>query len=304
MGAFQTRIEQVRQALRIHGGVIGLCAATLAIKLSRLPIPSRRLRLRVFRTIYGKKYSALNEAELEKPLWAYRSFNALFTRGIRPELRPMPPSADAFLCPCDGTVQDIGIVRADKLLTVKGIEYTLGSLLAGAKAEPFEGGHFAIVFLSPADCHRIFSPQEGCIEEVIHVPGSRLLVHPPYQRKEFPVFCLNERVILRLRTPLGACALVLVAGWGVGNITLPWDRKFRPRRRKLQRKVYSPPLPIRRGDWTATFELGSTAILITEPSERLTPCAQRDEKVKYGQPLFALRTELPPADDADGRLVR
>jgi phosphatidylserine decarboxylase len=297
MGAFKTRVEQFRQALSIHGGVLGLCAATLAVKLSRVPIPSKRLRLRLYRRIYGTKYTTLDEAELEQPLGEYRSFNALFTRGVRPEFRPISQSGDHLLCPCDGRVQDLGILQKDKILTVKGIEYTLASLLAGAKPEPFHGGHFAILFLSPADCHRIFSPQDGCVEEVLHVPGSRLLVHPPYQRKEFPVFCLNERVIVRMRTPLGACALVLVAGWGVGNITLPLDRKFRPRHRSLKRKAYDPPLNVRRGDWLATFELGSTAILITEPSERWTPCVGRDDKVKYGQPLFGVRADAPGATD-------
>jgi phosphatidylserine decarboxylase len=291
MSRLKTRIEQFRQALKIHGGLVGFCLAALAVKISRLPIPTRRLRLRLYRNVYGKKYPALDEAELERPLWTYRSFNALFTRGIRPELRPIAAAGDHFLCPCDGRVQEIGVLDDDRILTVKGIEYTLPSLLGGADAGAFRGGSFAIVFLSPADCHRIFSPADGQVEEVAHVPGSRLLVHPPYQRKEFPVFSLNERVIVRMQTPLGACALVLVAGWGVGNITLPLDRKLRFRRRRLTRKVYDPPLPIRRGDWLATFELGSTAILILEPSHRWASCVQRDEGVKYGQPLFAMRDE-------------
>jgi phosphatidylserine decarboxylase len=208
---------------------------------------------------------------------------------VRPELRPISPSGDHFLCPCDGRVQDVGVLDDDRIITVKGIQYTLRSLLGGASADAFRGGHFAILFLSPADCHRIFSPQDGTVEEVAHVPGSRLLVHPPYQRKEFPVFALNERVIVRMRTPLGACALVLVAGWGVGNITLAMDRKFKLRRRRLGRKEYHPPRPVHRGEWLATFELGSTAILITEPSDRCVSCVERDEGVKYGQPLFSLR---------------
>jgi phosphatidylserine decarboxylase len=293
MVALKTKIEQVRQAMSIHGGVLNFCMAALAVKLSRVRIPTKRLRLRLYRTIYGKKYSALDEAELERPIWAYPSFNALFTRGVRPELRPIPQSPDDFLSPCDGKVQDVGVIQREKTLTVKGVEYSVGELLAGVDPEPFNGGRFAVIFLSPADCHRIFSPQEGALEEITHVPGSRLLVHPPYQRKEFPVFSLNERVILRLATPLGPCVLVLVAGWGVGNITFPGDRRFRPRRRKLSRKVYDPPLALNRGDWIATFELGSTVILLTGPSERCTVRVGRDEKVIYGQPLFSVRGTVP-----------
>jgi phosphatidylserine decarboxylase len=288
-GGLKTRLEQYRQASAIHGGVLNLWMASLAVRLSRLKIPSRRLRLRLYRTIYGKKYAALNEAELEQPLWAYPSFNALFTRGVRPELRPIPQSADQYFCPCDGTIQEVGPIKEDKILTVKGVAYTLASLLAGMEVPSLCNGQFAIIFLSPSDCHRIFSPQDGTIEEILHVPGHRLLVHPPFQRKEFPVFTLNERIILRLRTPLGDCVLVLVAGWGVGNITLPLDKSFRPRFRGVNRKLYRPPLEVQRGQWLATFELGSTAILLTGAAAQVQTHVSAEEKVRYGQPLFSLR---------------
>ncbi|HEY7328194.1 MAG TPA: archaetidylserine decarboxylase [Gemmataceae bacterium] len=282
-------MEQFRQASAIHGGVFNLWMAALAVRLSRVRIPSRRLRLKLYRTIYGKKYAPLNEAELEKPLWAYPSFNALFTRGVKPELRPIPQSVDQFLCPCDGTVQEVGQLKEDRLLTVKGVEYTIDSLLPGMDRQAFRNGHFAVFFLSPSDCHRIFSPQDGTIEEIVHVPGFRLLVHPPYQRKEFPVFSLNERVIMRLTTPLGACVLVLVAGWGVGNITLPLHRNFRPRSRRVRRKLFPSPAIVKRGDWLATFELGSTAILIVEPAVQVRMHVREGQPVKYGQPVLTVR---------------
>jgi len=288
--ALKTRLEQYRQASAIHGGLLNACMAALAVRLSRVKIPSKRLRLRLYRTIYGKKYAALNEAELEQPLWAYPSFNALFTRAVRPELRPIPSATDQFLCPCDGKVQEVGKILGDTILTVKGIEYTVGSLLAGMDPRPYHNGQFAIVFLSPSDCHRVFSPQDGAIEEVRHVPGYRLLVHPPYQTKEYPVFSLNERIILRLSTPLGFCALVLVAGWGVGNITFPEAPRLRSRLRRPTNKSYEPPLPIKRGDWIATFELGSTVILLCQAADRVMTHVRADQEVRYGQPLFSIQS--------------
>ena len=216
------RLEQIRQARLIHGGLAQYGLAVLAIKLSRIPIPSRRIRRRLFRDEYVRRYPpGLNEEESERPLEDYPSLNALFTRGLRPEHRPIPAGTPAVLSPCDGRVQDVGRVDGGKLLTVKGIEYSLASLLANGDARPFEGGLFAIIFLSPIDCHRVFSPADGRLECVVHVPGSRLLVHPPLQRPEYPVYTLNERMILRLSSDAGPCAVVMVAGWGVGNITLP-----------------------------------------------------------------------------------
>ena len=51
--------------------------------------------------------------------------------------------------------------------------------------------------------------------------------------------------------------------------------------------MYDPPFPVRRGTWIATFELGSTAILFTKPSDLWTACVSQDDKVRYGQPLFS-----------------
>jgi phosphatidylserine decarboxylase len=284
---FQIRLEQFRQARRISGGLLGLSVAALGIRLARLPIPSRRLRLWLYRGLFRKKYPpGLDENEAERPLWAYPSLNALFTRGVKPECRPIPAGTPQFLSPCDGTVQDVGRIEGGKILTLKGIEYTLASLLPRTDSRPFEGGHFVVVFLSPRDCHRVFSPQDGHLQEAIHVPGYRLLVHPPYQRAEYPVYTLNERMILRFATGLGPCVVVLVAGWGVGNITLPCAAEFRPRSRALASRVWFPPVPVKRGDWVATFELGSTVVLLTPPTANVTCLVSANEEVKYGQPVL------------------
>jgi phosphatidylserine decarboxylase len=280
------RLEQFRQARRIHGGVVNMCAASLGVKLSRIPIPSRWLRERVYRTVYGNKYKALNEAELDRPLAEFRSLNELFTRGVRPEFRPISTEHCQWLCPCDSTIQDLGQLQEETLLTVKGIEYSLSSLLPGMDTARYRNGPYAVFFLSPADCHRVFAAATGAIREIRHVPGRRLLVHPLYQRPQFPVFTLNERVIIRLTGELGDYVLVLVAGWGVGNITHPFQHPLSTSSRRITHCHLSPPRPVERGEWIATFELGSTVILIAEPHEGLVPVIARDQCVVYGQPAF------------------
>jgi phosphatidylserine decarboxylase len=294
----KTRIEQLRQARQIHGGTIKMCAAALGVKLARVHIPSRRLRARVYGTIYGRKYAALTDDQLDRPLCDYRTLNELFTRGVRPELRPLPLGTNLFLSPCDSRVQDIGRVHQDTLLTVKGIDYSLASLAPGCGTHRFENGHFGIFFLSPVDCHRVFSPRAARLHEIIHVPGRRLLVHPPYQRKEFPVFALNERMILRLQTDFGACLLVMVAGWGVGNITFPLVSRWRLSKSRIT-SMRLDPIQVERGQWIATFELGSTVIMIVEPQTDLTTMVTHDQKLNYGQPIFsASAMSAQPLDTA------
>ena len=238
--------------------------------------------------MYGKKYKSLNEGEMDRPLAEFRSLNDLFTRGVRAECRPIPDTDRQLLCPCDSTIQDVGKLRENTLLTVKGIEYSLESLLPDMNTRRFRNGSFAIFFLSPADCHRVFAPGAGVIHEIRHVPGRRFLVHPPYQRREFPAFTLNERVILSLTTTVGECVLVMVAGWGVGNITHPFDAPRRFSRRRITRHEFTTPRPVERGEWIATFELGSTVILITEASARFIPEVACEDQVVYGQPAFSL----------------
>jgi phosphatidylserine decarboxylase len=285
--ALRIKLEAIRQARRIHGGVWQHCIAILGVKLARLPLPTKRLRLRLYRNVYGKKYPpGLDENEAERPLSSYRSLNALFTRGIKPEFRPMPLGTPQFLCPCDGSVQDTGVIERGRLLTLKGIEYSLESLLPQVDPRPFEGGNFMVVFLSPIHCHRVFCPQDGHLEKAVHVPGSRLLVHPPFQRAEFPVYTLNERMILQFSTAFGPSLVVMVAGWGVGNITLPSAPDFRPRSRKVESRTYSQPLPVKKGDWIATFELGSTVVLLMPPGANVTSLVVPNQEVRYGQPVL------------------
>jgi phosphatidylserine decarboxylase len=289
------RMEQIRQARRVHGGLVPLCLAATAVKLSRIPIPTRRLRLRLFRDLYARMYPpGLNEEEAERPLETYRSFNALFTRGVKPEHRPIPADTPEILSPCDGTVQDVGRVGGGRLMTVKGVEYSLASLLADADSEPYEGGQFVIIFLSPIDCHRVFSPLDGRLERVVHVPGSRLLVHPPFQRPEFPVYTMNERVVFRLSAGVGSCAVVMVAGWGVGNITSPPAPGARSGSSRVRSRGWDSPPAIERGRWIATFELGSTVVLITSSTLEATPLVSLNERVRYGQPVFRVASPARP----------
>ena len=100
------------------------------------------------------------------------------------------------------------------------------------------------------------------------------------------MYTLNERVILRLATDTGPCAVVLVAGWGVGNVTLPLAPGFRTTGRRVESHRWPSPPEVRRGDWIATFELGSTVVLMASSSLAATPVVSPNEKVRYGQPVF------------------
>lgn len=289
------RFEQFRQATRIHGSLAGMLAASVGVRLSRCPVPTV-VRGRVYRSLYGGKYPALDERELEKPLAEFRSINELFTRGVRADLRPIAEEAESrFVSPCDSTVQSVGTLTDETVLTVKQTRYRLSSLAPLSNTDSYRHGCYAVLFLSPRDCHRVFSPADGTLAAVTHVPGRRLLVHPEHQRSEFPVFTLNERLVLESNTSSGRCLLILVAGWGVGHITHPFRTGLRPRRRRITRMELAEPRHLRTGDWLATFELGSSVVFVAESHEPLVPQVSTNESLHYGQSLF--RTKDKPARD-------
>ena len=77
----------------------------------------------------------------------------------------------------------------------------------------------------------------------------------------------------------------MVAGWGVGNITLPAAPRFRGGNKET-RRTFSPAPALKRGGWLATFELGSTVMLLTPPKKGARPLVSTNDKVHYGQPIF------------------
>lgn len=286
---FEVRREQIRQARSIHGGWIPMTVASLGVWFSRVPIPVF-LRKRTFAMMFGSKYPALEEQELEKPLIEYRSINELFTRGVPSHLRPIPDDQGNWLVPADGRIQDVGDVGDCTELVVKGQKYTLSSLCPLSDTSAFIGGKFAVTFLSPRDCHRVFAPADGELTRIVHVPGHRLLVHPSHQREKYPVFSLNERQVMEFRTDLGRCLVVMVAGWGVGNITHPFPLQRRFSGRRVTATDLHTPKQLRRGEWMATFELGSTVILVVENTAGLSSLIQQDDNVRFHQPAFRIGT--------------
>jgi hypothetical protein len=72
----------------------------------------------------------------------------------------------------------------------------------------------------------------------------------------------------------------------VGNITHPFPLGLRKRRRKVERHVLRVPREFRAHDWLATFELGSTVIVLAEPRSGRRFLPDAGAPVHIGQPLF------------------
>lgn len=235
--------------------------------------------------------------DYEIPEQGFPTFDAFFTRQLKPGLRPLDPEPDALLSPADGRVEDIGAIEPGAKLTVKGHAYSVAELLADRwAASLYAGGQFAIVYLSPRDYHRVHAPVDGRVQAVRHVPGSLFPVNSIGLQHIPRLFARNERVVVEQNSAAhGPVTSVMVGAIGVGRISLAFDPDLITNNgRSYGERIYlrdeGPRL--NRGDELGTFHLGSTVIVFCGPGAGLTPVIRPGQRVRMGEAIWR-RTEVP-----------
>jgi len=205
---------------------------------------------------------------LEPDLAAYPSFNAFFTRALRPGVRPQPADPTALICPADGALSQHGAIAAGRLFQAKGLDYGLTELVGDPGwAEMFQGGSFATIYLSPRDYHRVHMPAAGRLREMIHVPGHLFSVNRATASLVPGLFARNERVVCLFEGEAGPFALILVGAIFVGGMETVWAGEVTPARGQPPRRYYDEgeAIHLARGAEMGRFNLGSTVILLFPP---------------------------------------
>ena len=208
----------------------------------------------------------MNEAA-EPDIAAYASFNDFFTRALKPGVRPLA-RAD-LVCPVDGAISQFGAIDRDQLLQAKGHRYSTTALVGGDAelAARFEHGHFATLYLSPKDYHRIHMPCAGRLLRMIYVPGALFSVNPTTARGVPGLFARNERVVCVFETDHGPLVLALVGATIVGSMATVWHGVVNPpRSKRLREWRYDRPddqrIELAQGEEMGRFLLGSTVVLL------------------------------------------
>lgn len=148
----------------------------------------------------------------------YQSFNAFFTRRIRPELRPFDLSPEALCSPCDGAVT-VYRVEEEGTFLIKGFRYTAAELLGSEEAaKKFYGGTAVVLRLTVSDYHRYCYLDGGTAEKSVFLKGCLHTVRPAALEKK-KVFAKNCREVTLLQTDnFGCVAQVEVGAMFVGKI--------------------------------------------------------------------------------------
>jgi phosphatidylserine decarboxylase len=264
-----------------------------ALMRSRTPWIKNTI-LRVF--LSGFKID-MSEAQESDP-FAYESFNAFFTRALKPNARPIAADPGLIVSPVDGTVSQCGHIHDTSIFQAKGHAYSLEELLGGdmEAVETYRGGSFACIYLAPYNYHRIHMPVDATVRSNLYVPGDLFSVNAATARAVPRVFARNERLICDFDTALGRMAVVSVGALFVGSIETVHCGEVNPPPRGRKRAVpfeQGIGRDFRKGEELGRFNMGSTVVLLFQAGRmrwdaRLAP----ESTVRLGQPIGRINGTL------------
>ena len=256
-----------------------------ALARSRRPAVRNAILKAVLRT-----YPQIDMREALQPdPFTYASFNAFFTRELRPGARPVVADAHVLASPVDGTVSQLGRTDDGRLVQAKGMHYTCAGLLADASsAARYLGGSFACLYLAPYNYHRIHMPCDAVLRATRYVPGELFSVNAATARAVSDLFARNERVVCDFDTDDGPLCLVLVGALFVGSIETVYAGEINPppaRGGEVRTLNEGLGRKFARGEELGRFNMGSTVIVLTGRQVAFAPRVQPAEPVRMGQLL-------------------
>jgi phosphatidylserine decarboxylase len=230
---------------------------------------------------------------LEPDPQAYPSFNAFFTRALRPGARPLAGGDDAILSPVDGRISACGRCYQGAIVQAKGRDYSLRALLAGNEslAARLCDGPFMTIYLAPFNYHRVHMALAGRLVGAWYVPGRLFSVNDASASLVPGLFARNERVILEFGGERAAHAIVLVGALFVGSMSTVWHGEVAP-----ERAAGAVPLPVdatraalARGAELGRFNMGSTVIVLLPPGAgHWDPAVAASQTLRLGQRIGTL----------------
>jgi phosphatidylserine decarboxylase len=239
----------------------------------------------LIRWFVGKYGVDMSEAA-NPDIASYPSFNEFFTRALRDGVRPLA-QAD-YVCPVDGAISQFGDIDDHQIFQAKGHKFTTAELVGGDQtlAAHFQHGHFANVYLSPKDYHRIHMPCDGRLTRMIYVPGKLFSVNPTTARGVPGLFARNERVVCVFDSDeFGPFVMTLVGATIVGSMATVWHGVVNPpRMARICDWQYEPgQVTLEKGDEMGRFLLGSTVVMLFQKNAiRFNPAWAPEGKVRLG----------------------
>ena len=240
-----------------------------------------------------KNYAVdMSEAEQSDPR-TYASFNAFFTRALKPDARNAPADPRAIACPADGRISQAGAIVANeagssRIFQAKGFDFSVAELIGDEiEAQKYTNGQFVTVYLSPRDYHRVHMPLAGTLRETVHIPG-RLFSVAPFTVEAVPrLFARNERLVCHFDGEHGPFAVVMVGAMLVSSVETVWSGlEIPPYASTVTQKDWREKrIRLERFAEMGRFNMGSTVILLLPAAQGASFHVAAGQSVRVGQPI-------------------
>ena len=212
----------------------------------------------------------------------YLSFNAFFTRKLRPDTRPI--AADSIISPVDGQVSQSGSIDNQQLIQAKGQHYTLTALLNDNTnlADTLRNGSYLTIYLAPKDYHRVHMPLSGTLQHMTYIPGDLFGVNAHSAQHIPGLFTRNERLVCTFNTVCGPMVVVFVGAIFVGNIETVWAGEIKAK--TVTHQDYTGQQhTFKTGDEIGRFNMGSTVIVLFGANQIDLLPSLIGQKIQMGQ---------------------
>lgn len=182
------------------------------------------------------------------------NFNDFFTRKLHTKSRPIEEITSTLISPGDGRITAYENINLEKIVNVKGFNYSLYDLIPDKSiAKKYNNGTMIILRLCPTDYHRFHFIDSGICEDTSKIMGSYYSVNPIALNKIPTIFCQNKREWSTFHSDnFGDILYMEVGATCVGSII----------------QTYTPNKRVRKGDEKGYFKFGgSTVILFLEKNK-------------------------------------
>lgn len=236
-----------------------------------------------------KLFSDLDLSEAKKT--RFRSVHDCFVRELKEGARPIDPSPDVIVSPCDAIVGAHGRVRDGIVLQAKGFPYSLRDLLHDPHLiEQYRHGTYVTLRLTASMYHRFHAPYDCRVERVTYISGDTWNVNPIALRRIEKLFCKNERAVIRCRIDgtdrlltLVPVAAILVASIRLHFLDVLLHLRYRGA------NVISCDAALKKGEEMGWFQHGSTIILFAPEGIGFEPGVREGARIRMGEALLRLR---------------
>ncbi|MDZ8135442.1 MAG: phosphatidylserine decarboxylase [Nostoc sp. DedQUE04] len=158
--------------------------------------------------------------ETELPLKNYHSFNAFFSRRLKPNARIFTTESNIFCAPADSRILVYPKLTAETQIPVKSSSVTIAELLNCEKlAQIYRQGSALCLRLAPYDYHRFHFSDTGKALPAKYIQGKYHSVNPLALAKVCNIFSLNKRMVTEfISDNFGRIAYIEIGAFTIGSI--------------------------------------------------------------------------------------